>query len=289
MAQEGYPPDLRWHPKSLFDSVMRRAVFALSSGQPYEEVAKEARTRYVDKASSPGLDVEHIDVYKLAMDYCSIISNVLYAISCLSLPVLSQPHDVLLSTLSDGKVDNAVPWKFLSNADDSGMLHRWIFVDRWDDDRFTSELHSWYTFGDMAAAPAPMQLHVVEIGTRRSGRMTCAWSRAHKHPIIAGRFKFEGLQGKEWKPMYFADHRITSEEWVTQMRREGLTQSLIHHVNIAEPQERHVQEFKQQVLAEHAAMQQTPQDAMHLAMSREACDRPRACPFRNACYRYIKF
>ena len=115
--------------------------------------------------------------------------------------------------------------------------------------------------------------------------MTGPWSRTHMHPIIAGRFKFEDIQGKEWKPIFFADHRITPEEWVAQMRREGLTERLIQHFTLKQPQERHAQEFRQQALAEHAAMQSTHADAMQLPMSRAACDFPRACPFRNVCYK----
>lgn len=271
---------LRWHPSSLFSSVMRRAVFVLSSGRTFEDVAASARTQFIEAARSPGLSVENCDVYRLAMDYCSIITNVIYALHRVAMPVLATADPV--------DIEEGVQWKFMSLRDDSGNLHRWIFVDAWDDDRFTSELHSWYTFGDIAAAPAPMQLHVVEIGQRRNGRMVSPWSRAHIHPIIAGRFKFTGIQGKEWKPIFFSDSRISSEEWVGQMHREGLTESLIHHVSIAEPQQKHIDEFNRQALMEFSEMKrvtETVADPMELPMSRGSCDFPRPCPFREICYK----
>jgi len=214
------------------------------------------------------------------MDYCSIITNAIYALQCVAMPVLE--------TVAPVDIAEGVQWKFLSPKDDSGTLHRWIFVDAWDDDRFTSELHSWYTFGDIAAAQSPMQLHVIEIGQRRNGRMISPWSRSHIHPIIAGRFRFTEVKGKEWKPFFFADNRISSEEWVGQMRREGLTERLIHHVSIAEPKKRHVEEFKRQVLQELEWMDkvsETVSDPMELPMSRESCDHPRPCPFLDICYK----
>jgi hypothetical protein len=259
---------------------MRRAVLSLSSGMAYEEVSTSARTQFIDAARSPGLSVDNCDVYKLAMDYCSIITNVLYALSGVAMLTVEPVTPV---DIRDGQ-----QWKPLSRKDDSGTLHRWIFVDSWDDERFTSELHSWYTFGDIAATQSPMQLHVVEIGQKRGGRMISPWSRAHIHPIIAGRFKFTDIKGKEWKPIFFSELRLTPEEWVGQMRREGLTDSLIHHVSIKEPQTKHVEDFKRQVLMESAEMRrvsETVSGAMELPMSRGSCDWPRPCPFREVCYK----
>lgn len=280
MSASGYPSDLRWHPKSLFDSVMRKAVFAISSGVSFEDVSCSARTQFLDAARSPGLSVENCDVYTLSMDYCSIITNAIYALQRIAMPVLAAAAPV--------DIAEGVQWKFLSPVDDSDTFHRWIFVDSWDDERFTSELHSWYTFGDIAAAQSPMQLHVIEIGQRRNGRMVSPWSRAHIHPIIAGRFRFTDVKGKEWKPMFFADNRISSEEWVGQMEREGITESLIHHVSIAQPKQKHVEDFKRQVLRELSEMQivnETVSDDMELPMSRGSCDFPRPCPFLEVCYK----
>lgn len=257
---------------------MRRAVIEISNGADHSTVAKLARSSFLEVCRSPGLAVENVDTYTLAQDYCAAITNILQYLSAIPLLSVRRPEPVHIA--------DDLEWEFLSYADDSGLLHRWIFADVWDSDRFSSELHSWYTFGDMAASEMPMQLHVVEIGRRRESHLVSPWCRTYIHPVIAGRFKFTDLQGSQWKPLYFSDSHAESAEWIEQMKREGLTQKLVHHPMIREVKPEHVQQFRQQLISEWQDIQRAASiPTLELPMSRPSCDLPTPCIFREMCYR----
>src|SRR5438876_4403346 len=159
---------LRWHPRSLFSSCMRTALFDLSNGSPLETVRSNARERFMNTAANPGLDLPSgSDPYRIACDFTSMMDTILIAFSRLTMLSLSKHSPVQLS--------DDVQWEVLSPVDESGMLHRFIFVDSWDNDAIAREVHSWRTCGDAAVCDAPMQFHVTEIGSQRKGRQHTPW------------------------------------------------------------------------------------------------------------------
>ncbi len=183
---------IRWRPKSLLDACLRRGIHALS--QPGDaspaSIVQTARTEFLSQAANPGLDLPPGgDSWTIANDLCGMISTILTAISRLTLLEL-RPQ------LSPVPVSSGISWQPLSWQDESGMLHRWITVDAWDDAELVRHLHSWTVIGDMTMADAPLTLHAIEIGQRRRGRHQSPWCRAYRHPAIAKIVKFQLNDGK---------------------------------------------------------------------------------------------
>lgn len=276
---------IKWRPKSLFDSCLRRAIFRISNGLHVEEAAMDARTEFMGAAANPGLDVfkSGIDPYKTAMDYCAMLDTVLRALSKLTLLCLHEVKDLAIT--------DSFVWRTNVHSDDSGTLHRWITVDDWGDSDIARELHSWHVMGDICVNRVPLMLHVVEIGQVRNGRRASPWARAYKHPAMPGmhiRFrKVSGAElGGEWKPFYLADnsHAIDADAWVAIMEKEGVAQERIHHLNVNCPPDSVCVATVDQIINEVNAMQMVKGGWSTLSMSRNHCDTFVPCPFQNVCY-----
>lgn len=270
IEREYRPP--KWRPKALLETLLRQAILAVSNGMSSQDAAAEATTRYLEAAARPGLDTPH-DPYRLARDHCAVMQTVLEAVSRL----------VLLQIKPAGM---ASKWQLSAFKDESGLLHRWAFVDQWNEDAKYRELHSWAVFGDCCAAGVGMSLHVVELGRQVRGRQHSPWCRAYKHPIIAGRFRFRKVDGSplesSWKPVWYQDSdRNEPKSWVDLMESDGL--SLIHHLDISEPRPEHVAQFHVELEKESARIaaigpwRETP-------MWRPACDLPYVCPYQDICF-----
>lgn len=267
----------RWHPKTLFDACLRRAILDLSSGKPKEKVADGAVARFMETAANPGLDTV-TDPYVLAKDFTAMLRTILEALSRLTLLAVKMGPTVELSP--------DLSWRVSAFQDESGLLHRWQTVERADADTLARELHSWHVFGDMAAAQVPMALHLIEVGTQRKGRRHTAWCRCYKHPSLMGYFKFRSKYGAKlqggWKPVWYADSTTQDPKtWVDLMESDRL--SLIHHVDVKQLSEEHIEQFRQEVAFEAKRMAELPhwQDVPRF---RPACDWPTVCPFQPVCY-----
>lgn len=275
----------RWHPKRLFDACLRQGLFDLTRGETSNKVVKEAEQRFIAGATAPGLDIRLTeDVYSYAMSWVGMLEAILTAMSRREMLVLQDRLPELLSS--------NLAWSFASHIDDLGSLHRWVTVDSWDDDAATRELHSWFSFGEVAAADTLLNLHVIEIGQLRAGRRHSPWGRAYQHPAVSIR-KFQrtgnrSLQG-QWNPVYYVDLRDnrdnTPDSWVDHMEREGVVDTLIHDVVIKPPapadRKRFIQDSKEFALAIQAV---STTDPLHLPMARPACDSGVPCPFISLCY-----
>lgn len=268
---------LRWRPKSLFDVCLRQAVLELSSGKDKDKVSLESAARYLEIAAKPGLDTM-VDPYTLAHDHVAMVRNVIESVSRMTL-LSVKPGPVV-------KLSDDAQWQCSAFQDDSGLLHRWATVEKLDDDALARELHSWHVFGDIAAAQVPMSLHIVEIGRQSKGHQHTAWCRAWKHPVVANHFRFQARDGGklkgDWKQVWFQDSdRNDPKTWVDLMESDGLR--LIRHIDVKEPSQQHVEEFRSQVAAEARAMAQA-RDPFTILMERTSCDVPYPCPFQPACY-----
>lgn len=269
----------KYHPKTLYEHCLRNAVLALSNGtdQTAEDIAKQCTTDYMEKAANPGIDTAQNDPYLLARDWCAVLETTIEALSRLVL-LSVQPGPTL--TLSDHT------WVCSAFRDQSGVLHRWIAVDHWDDDAKFAELHSWNVFGDCAAAKIGMALHVIEIGRSRNSHQQTPWCRAFKHPVIHGRYAFCQKDGSRlangWKPLWYQDSdKNKASTWVDMMERDGI--NLIHHIDIREPKPEHIAQFRREIEIESAAMEQVG-PWQTVPMSRDRCDKPYPCWFQNICY-----
>lgn len=268
----------RWHPKTLLESVLRPAIGQLSNGADVIITRETACNRLMEEAAHAGLDTLK-DPYTLAKDYCAIIGNILEALSRMSLLVVKPGRTYQLG-------DTEHCWKVSAFEDELGTLHRWIFVDKWDEDAKYRELHSWHCFGDCAAAQAEMTLHVIEIGQNRGGHQHCDWARTYRHPAIFNKYRFRKLDGtrleSSWIPVWFqASEANDPKMWVDLLEADKL--ELFRHIPLTAPHDVHIKDFHKQVDAEAKAMLEMG-EWVTVAMSRPACDMPYICPWQNLCY-----
>lgn len=267
---------LRIRPKELFDRLLREAVFAISNGADPREQAESAATIFLETAARPGLDILS-NPYTLAQDFCSILRTSLEAIA----------REVLLVLKKTGTITvGAHQWDVQAYRDESGVLHRWTAVDRWDQDAQYREVHGWHVFGDCAATGQGMWLHVVEIGRHSKGHQVTPWCRCYKHPAIANHFRFRQIDGSplqgNWKSVWYQDSSENNpKSWVDLMERDRVYP--VHHLQIRDPHAEHVQQFRKDlpVLAQRIA--NIPAAWTDSPLERPICDLP-PCPWQPVCY-----
>lgn len=268
----------RWHPKTLLDTIMRAAILELSGGKDVIITSQDACTNLINECAHAGLDTLH-DPYTLAKDYCAVIRTVLESLSRISLLAIKPG-----ATLQVGETEHC--WRLSAFQDESGLLHRWVLVDKWDDDAKYRELHSWYCFGDCAAAQVGMTLHVIEIGRQSKGHQHTDWARCYKHPAIHNKFRFRKVDGtpleKSWIPVWFQNSELNDPKiWVDLMTEDRI--NLIHHITLKEPLKEHVKQFQGEVEYEAERMRELGEWPT-VPMSRPACDMPYICPYQDVCY-----
>lgn len=282
----------KWRPHSLFDWCLRRGIVALSSGKDLNEVSTAARADLMSMAANPGLDIAPGgSPYQIAKDLCAMLSTILCSLSRLTLLKVSPAPPVSLTP--------AVTWKVTSLADDSSALHRWITVASLDDDTLARELHGWHVAGDICATRLPLTLHIILIGQQRNGRRGSPWARGWRHPSIPGsRTRFRKLDGsalkKTFEPVYLADEPAHDTpkviaEWVNAMEREGVPETLIHHIPVDVPSDAACEDTVAQMASEAAAMRVARMEIRSspyfaYPMSRNACDGFSPCAWQPCCY-----
>jgi hypothetical protein len=276
----------KMRPKQLFDACLRAGIFKLCSGVAVEKVIEDAQGDLLAIAANPGMDViAGRAPYELAKDLCAMLNTILLAMSRQTLLVLKDPGVI--------KITDSVSWQMKAWQDESGVLHRWVTVDMLDEDRRAGEIHSWQTAGDMAAANAPMTIHVIEIGRQSKGRYVSPWSRAWKHPGLPHlpmKFsKRDGTSLSGWTPVFLAESAEDPEEWVDVMQREGAVSALMHDLALREFPNHVRNDHIAQILNEAAAAGRVEKDRggmtwRAMPMSRGACDGMIPCPMQGACY-----
>jgi hypothetical protein len=273
---------LLWHPNTLFSATMRNAIMALSSGVEKQLVTMNAVNTFLQNVKQPGLlRVEGVNTYKLAMDYAAMIKTQIEYLSWVTLLTLKKPAKFAYSA--------DFSWMFLSQADDSGVLHRWRFVDYINDDTITTETHSYELFADLALSGMPMTLHMVSIGRRDHDHHVSPWCKAYKSPAM-NMYKFQKKSGNglsdNWKPIYFADDiDMDASTWVSQMLEDNIIDNLVQHINITEPSSVHVLNLKRDLNYELMdILQNYTIPWFELPMSRGACDSPYICPHQPLCF-----
>jgi hypothetical protein len=284
----------RYRPKTLFDSCLRYAVRTLSSTDPPppQNVAASARASFFARTARPGLDLPGKEVYAAAKEWSAILDTVILSIARLRL--------LVLHPLDDLRVSDGLSWRFLAlGQDDSGMLHRWITVNRWDDNAFRREMHGWPVMGDIAMAQAPLNLHVVVLGSMRDGHHHSPWGRRFRHntmPSLHPHFRSpNGEPLKGWRPEYLAELAGTDanpDAWVDQMWKEGAGAGLLHHPVIDCPGSSAIDDIQRQIEAEAFEFERRSAEVppygegwQASAMSRGACDWVGGrCAFQACCH-----
>lgn len=278
----------RWRPKTLFDLVLTRAILSLSSGTSAESCAETARVEFLERAANPGLDLEDgVDPYQQAKDWCVMYETILRVLAKITL--------LMVKTVGTVSLNSSTGWRGSSLVDDTGTLHRWVTVDRWDADALSREMHSWYTFGDMTAFKSPMMIHAIEIGQIRKGRRASAWARGWRHPSLSNvngvHFKHrDGSSFTGWTAMHLADHvEYSADDWVDAMIRDRAGYALIHQANLNALSESALAAATGQMLVlgheiQRAITERGSAPWNSLPMSRGACDSLIPCVWQSACY-----
>jgi hypothetical protein len=266
----------RSRPKQLFDRLLRDAVYKLSSGIAPATAASSAQAEFLEQAARPGIEVPG-DPYTIARDYCAMFETILEAVSRLTLLKLKPGPQV---------VAGEHEWHCAAFQDDSGLLHRWTTVDHWNDDSRWREIQGWHVFGDCAAAQQGMVLHVVEIGRQQRGHQHSAWCRAFAHPMMPTKHRFTKVDGKpleaSWPAVWYQNSsRNNGKAWVDLMEADRL--QLIHHIDIREPEDRHIRQFHREVERESRGMAEAG-PWQHQTMRRVSCNQPYVCPWQSVCY-----
>lgn len=279
----------RWRPRSLLSACLRDAIYAVSNGADPVTAAKDARVRFMQTAADAGLDTEPgADPYRLAKDYCAVMDVVVRSVARLILLTVQPAPDL--------ELEFDTRWRTLGWADDSGALHRWVFVDRVDTDRMLSETHSWYVAGDVMLARVPMTLHFIEIGQTRKGRFRSPWTQAYRLPALRNSdYHFRAKSGAalkgQWETKYLADDAYADvDEWAERAWTEGAAVSWMQHVNVTVPDEEACAAATKMVRDEAREMRkavegQWSREWHQYAMARGVCDGPfLPCVFQNLCY-----
>ena len=269
----------RWHPKALFDDVLRPAILRLSHGENPTSAAVE---EFLNQCVNPGLDTEH-DPFCLAQDMRAMLTTIFETLSRGTLLAMHKPPTIIL----DGILKGELEWHCSAFSDDSGQLHRWVTTDRIDDDFISREIHSWYVAGDMCAAQVPMTLHIIEIGRQRNGHQHSPWCKTYSHPAIPNRFQFQTKDGHalsgDWKAHWLQQSTLDPKTWVDMMERDEV--KLIHARGLRQASVKKCVEFVEQVRLEAQRLAELPKDFTALPIFRPACDTPYTCPWQWECHR----
>jgi len=162
-----------------------------------------------------------------------------------------------------------------------------LLVDRWNEDRKWSVLHSWRVLGECAFYEQPMTLTVVLVGQRREGKHSSPWSKGWLHPrsrtLRIRKRTGEGFGG-EWKPVWReeADH-LSRDLWLDTMREDGVMPDVVFDIDVPAPcpeyaaKVRHLAEKK--VTALHSTVEKPDPNI-------SVCSWPTKCPFLDCCWEF---
>jgi hypothetical protein len=267
----------RWRPRSLFVWILRRILGEISNGRPLGEARQAAATLFLEKAAHPGLDTPSQDVYRLALDWASILKTATTRIAPGLPPQLQAVPAVRLAP--------AKTWQSAAHQDVTGRLHLWDAVETVNDQSLSRLFHSWKVIGELAATGEPMTLHLVEVGRQVGGRQMTAWCRAYAHPVVSHRFAFQQKTGKplvgKWKPVFFND-RNDPDTWVEMMARDEVT--LYREVPVKALTPEQAAAVQRDIVREAEGMETVlATDWRDVTMRRTSCDSPH-CVWQELCY-----
>ena len=221
-----------------------------------------------------------------------------------------QPYDValhmgwlagILATFVRSKLGMVMPapvtqspdgydWQPGTFEDATGLRHRFVLVDHWDDDRLSSEAHSWATIGELAASGRPLTLHALVVGPNRSGRRHSPWTKGLLHPLNRSlRFgrrkggKQNGFSG-DWLEVWRESSQVSTETWIQTMQSDGVLPELVISraikMNLGDPR---LLAAQHDIVSLSALL---PNASTKAPMRRSSCDETGRgpCPFQGVCY-----
>jgi hypothetical protein len=189
------------------------------------------------------------------------------------------------------EIASGVTWETSAFLEPSGeKLRRVILVDHWGEDRNYSELHSWYTLGEMAVYRMPMTEVVLALGASRDGKRHSPWTKGLLHPRNKKlrfrrikRTKFEGFT-ETWIPIWREDYdQIARETWLAGMEEDDVLQDLCFLVDVPMQPKSVLDKFREMACRK---LEQLYKRERLPGGSLSVCDdvRQGPCPFQKCCY-----
>jgi len=270
-----------WVPQiiSPISLLYRSLEAALSSTNP-EETAKSTALKIAGKMD---LKTTALEPYAVAT-HVGWLAGILATFLRAKLGIL-MPAPVTMSS-------NGIEWQPMTFEDSSGLRHRFVLVDHWDDDRLTSEAHSWLTIGELAASGRPLTLHALVIGASRQGRRHSPWTKGYLHPanrqLRFGRRrkggKQSGLSG-EWVETWRESYpQCSTQEWLRVMQEDGVLSELV----VSRPVKMNSTDIRLLAAQSEMAVIRASMESADVSapMRRSSCDEVGRgpCPFQPICY-----
>ncbi len=281
-CERRYAFERDWAPMIISPTSLLYQSFegSLSSSTPPDDHAKSLALKIAGKMD---LKTTALEPYAVATHIGSL-AGILATFIRAKLGIL-MPAPV--STSPDG-----YEWKPGTFEDSSGLRHRFVLVDHWDDDRLTSEAHSWLTIGELAASGRPLTLHALVIGASRQGRRHSPWTKGFLHPanrqLRFGRRrkggKQSGLSG-EWVETWRESYpQCSTQEWLRVMQEDQVLKDLVVSRPIKlDSTDIRLLAAQKEIVVLQSEMANAKTDA---PMRRSSCDEVGrgACPFQPICY-----
>lgn len=180
-------------------------------------------------------------------------------------------------------------WKPGTFEDSSGLRHRFVLVDHWDDDRLSSEAHSWATIGELAATGRPLTLHAIVVGASRGGRRHSPWTKGYLHPanrqLRFGRRKSKqsGFNG-EWLETWREASNVGVQDWIRVMQEDGVLADLV----VSRPIKMNPTDIRLEAARADIVrlLPKMASEQVSSPMRRSSCDEVGRgpCPFQPICY-----
>lgn len=251
-------------------SPLRALYAALEAGLTADEEPEQtAESHIIELAANPGMDIEAVDLYSLAVHYSKLAG-------------------ILTAYLRAGDapwVKAAPEGEWEPNCYEVGdTLRRVVLVDHWSDARKMAEIRSWRTVGETSMLNKPMLLNFISIGSTAEGRRVSPWARTLKHPKNGSmRFakrgqKMDGFTDS-WVPMWREHFEGTSLGWLAKMQSDDVFDHLVHSIRVSVSPRReeftfHVEQIANQI----ELLPATP------PMTRSNCYGISPCKFVDVCH-----
>jgi hypothetical protein len=257
-------------------SPLKALYIALDAGLTTDkDPEKTAENQLLALAANPGLDVTGGDVYAICYHFAKLAGILSVALRSAS----DEPWKrVDLITLPDGSA-----WQSACYDDGTAYPRRISLVDSWSDDRKQVEMFGWRTLGESVFLNRPIMLTAISIGSTHDKRRHSAWTRCYRHPrnrtFRLQRKTSDEDFSKTWAKEWREDTTIATAEWLTQMKRDGCMESLVHTELVPVPKRRvdYLDELYR-LAGEMDLLEATP------AMRLSGCFGFSPCPFISVCH-----
>jgi len=183
-------------------------------------------------------------------------------------------------------VTKGLTWVSSAFLAPSGVrLRRVLLADRWSNERFQSEVHSWKGLGEVAAYGMPLTMTVVLIGQRRDGRHHTPFSKGWAHPRSrtlrirkrAGEFK------ENWHEVWRETSDFNRDHWLDQMRQDYVLNDVLFEKEISVPDQAVLSKVAHLAEKKLRALQQTQETP---DPNPSVCFWPVPCQFRKCCWEF---